>query len=56
MTKEIFKSTRQLKGYTQREFSTFFSVTPDSISRWERGVYPLPRGVDRILSTIQIKG
>ena len=55
MTAKDFKKERLKKNYTQSELAKEFGVTVITVSRWERGVVPIPRMAELSLSALKRK-
>jgi transcriptional regulator with XRE-family HTH domain len=43
ITAKAFKKMRKDKGYTQAGLAREFGISSITISRWERGAWPIPR-------------
>ncbi len=43
MKAKAFKEMRKAKGYTQVELAREFGINVITVSRWERGAFPVPR-------------
>jgi DNA-binding transcriptional regulator YiaG len=48
-----FKKIRREKGYSQSQLAREFDVTVMTISRWERGVVPIPRMAELALTSLK---
>lgn len=52
MTKREFKQLRQLIGVSQTKLAKEMGVTIRTITRWERGEFPIPRIADLALRNL----
>ncbi len=52
MTKRQFKILRQSIGFSQTKLAQEMGVTLRTISRWERGGFPIPRIAELALPTV----
>jgi transcriptional regulator with XRE-family HTH domain len=50
-----FKKERLAKGYSQSQLARELDVDVMTISRWERGVMPIPRMAELALSSLKPK-
>jgi DNA-binding transcriptional regulator YiaG len=50
-----FKRARLAKGYSQSQVARELDVDVMTISRWERGVMPIPRMAELALSSLKPK-
>ena len=53
MTATELRAWRSEHGVTQVELAQLLEVHSMTVSHWERGRYPIPRWVPRVLSTIE---
>jgi DNA-binding transcriptional regulator YiaG len=53
MTPQGFKSMRRQKGYSQSELARELDVHVLTISKWERGVVPVPKMAALALSALR---
>jgi transcriptional regulator with XRE-family HTH domain len=53
MTAKDFKKMRLAKRYSQSELAREFDVDVITVSRWERGVVPIPRLAELALSSLK---
>jgi len=52
---KAFKAMRKEKGYTQVELAREFGINVITVSRWERGAFPIPRLPELALSLMKPK-
>ncbi len=55
MKPEELKRRREALGLTQEQFARELDVTTMSVSRWERGVYPIPHYIELALEAIEMR-
>ena len=55
MSARTFKKERLAKGYSQSQLARELDVDVMTISRWERGVMPIPRMAELALSSLKPK-
>ena len=55
MTQTSFKKARLAKNYSQAQLAREFDVDVITISRWERGVVPIPRLAELALLALKRK-
>jgi DNA-binding transcriptional regulator YiaG len=55
MTAKGFKRMRLVKHYSQTQLARELDVDVMTVSRWERGVVPIPRMAELALSAIKPK-
>jgi transcriptional regulator with XRE-family HTH domain len=53
MIGKAFKRIREAKRYSQSELARVFGVDVMTVSRWERGVVPIPRLAELALSALK---
>ena len=53
MTPEQMKRRREALGLTQEQLARELDVTAMSVSRWERGVYPIPQYIELALEALE---
>jgi len=55
MTAKGFKQKRHKKNYSQSELAKELGVPVITVSRWERGVVPVPRMAELSLASLKAK-
>ena len=55
MKPEELKQRREALGLTQEQLARELDVTTMSVSRWERGVYPIPHYIGLALEAIEAR-
>jgi transcriptional regulator with XRE-family HTH domain len=55
MTPEELKSRRALLGLTQSQLARELEVDAITVSRWERGVRPIPRFIELAVEAIEAR-
>ena len=55
MTAKGFKKMREAKGYSQSQLARELEVNVMTVSRWERGVVPVPRMAELALAALKPK-
>ncbi|MBA3241067.1 MAG: helix-turn-helix transcriptional regulator [Acidobacteria bacterium] len=53
MSPEEFKRRREELGMTQDEIASALGIKMMTVSRWERGVHPIPRHIGLALESIE---
>jgi transcriptional regulator with XRE-family HTH domain len=53
MKPEELKGRREALGLTQEQLSRALDVTMMTISRWERGVYPVPKHIELAVEALE---
>jgi DNA-binding transcriptional regulator YiaG len=53
MKPEELKRRREALAMTQDDLARAFGVKTMTVSRWERGVYPIPQYIDLALEAIE---
>lgn len=53
MTREDLQLRRKALGLTQEQLSRALDVTVLTVSRWERGVYPIPRHIELAVEALE---
>ena len=53
MKREELKQRRDALGMTQDDLAIALGVKMLTVSRWERGVYPIPHYIELALETIE---
>ena len=55
MKPEELKRRREALSLTQEQLARELDVTTMSVSRWERGVYPIPHYIELALEAIEMR-
>lgn len=55
MKSDELKQRREALGLTQEQLARELDVTTMSVSRWERGVYPIPHYIELALEAIEMR-
>ncbi len=55
MKPEELKRRREALGLTQEQLARELDVTTMSVSRWERGVYPIPHYIELAIEAIEMR-
>ncbi len=55
MTKRQFRVLRELIGYSQAKLARGMGVTIRTITRWERGEFPIPRVAELALRSVVLE-
>lgn len=55
MKPEELKRRREALELTQEQLARELDVTTMSVSRWERGVYPIPHYIELALEAIEMR-
>jgi transcriptional regulator with XRE-family HTH domain len=53
MEKEELKRRRSALGWTQKQLAEALGVKPNTVTRWENGVLPVPVYVPLALATLE---
>jgi len=53
MTREDLYLRRKALGLTQEQLARELDVTVLTVSRWERGVYPIPRHIELAVEALE---
>lgn len=53
MNREDLKHRRENLGLTQEQLARELDVTVLTISRWERGVYPVPKHIELAVEALE---
>jgi len=53
MTREDLQFRRRALGLTQEQLARELDVTVLTVSRWERGVYPIPRHIELAVEALE---
>ena len=55
MKPEELKQRREALGMTQDDLARELGVKMMTVSRWERGVYPIPRHIELAIEAIEMR-
>jgi DNA-binding transcriptional regulator YiaG len=55
MTAKDFKGMRRRKGYSQSQLAGELDVHVITVSKWERGVVPIPRMAELALASLKAR-
>ena len=55
MKPEELKRRREVLGLTQEQLARELDVTTMSVSRWERGIHPIPHYIELALEAIEMR-
>lgn len=53
MNREDLKRRREKLGLTQEQLARELDVTVLTVSRWERGVYPVPKHIELAVEALE---
>jgi transcriptional regulator with XRE-family HTH domain len=56
MDKSVLNKFRKAKVWTQKECAAAFGVNQSQISRWERGLQPIPGWLGKLIKCLKKRG
>jgi transcriptional regulator with XRE-family HTH domain len=55
MVRDDLKQRRELLGFTQAQLARELEVDVVTVSRWERGVHPIPKYIELAIEAIEMR-